>query len=281
MSLTNKDIRSPDFTSLKSDRCTFLPPRAASPSRWHASLLPETWRTTRLHASPPQCCPRCPRTPLSLPFPLVLRGRKENKTTNQDARLCSSDPCLIQQAVLCWHSPSLLYFPLPMSHKHCSLSFTKSLSLDLRALFFLFSFQCLRILLLISWQTSLSRHLSPNVTRLAQLKSQDSNPDPMMIYQCLSSPPSLPPLVPVHGTHAQNYTPSPGLLLSPRVRQTTVCFKFLPQSPPLTNSTHYLSQACSLTLILKDAVPDDKSRILGNIISITPATNTHTHTHTL
>ena len=82
-------------------------------------------------------------------------------------------------------------------------------------------------------------------------------------------------------TYAQNYTPSPGLFLSPRVRQTTVCFKLLPQSPPLTNSTHYLSQACSLTLILKDAVPDDQGRILGNIISITPATHTHTHTLSL
>ena len=42
-------------------------------------------------------------------------------------------------------------------------------------------------------------------------------------------------------TYAQNYTPSPGLFLSPRVRQTTVCFKLLPQSPPLTNSLSFSS----------------------------------------
>lgn len=64
------------------------------------------------------------------------QGEQDNKSGCK--ALFFSDPCLIQQAVLCWHSPSLLYFPLPMSHKHYSLSFTKSLPYTSRHFFFSF-----------------------------------------------------------------------------------------------------------------------------------------------
>lgn len=158
----------------------------------------------------------------------------------------------MQGSALLWSllnltSSSLLAFSLPSvfspSHEPQTLYsfFYKKSPLHLKAPFFLFYFQCLCILLLISWQTSPSRHLFPNVTRLAQLESQDSNPDPMIIYQCLSSPPSLPSLVPVHVRHTPRIThlALAFFLALESDKQLSALNFYL--SPPLTNSLCFSS----------------------------------------